>query len=149
MTDRPEGLPTTGGQGPLGAMPTRIHGGTPSMSAETEKMSSPPLTDCLAARCLAPAPRVAAGRGPRWRGRPPARAPPAPVAAWLTQTGSGKRRRRNNRRRREGARSNFSFILKAKGNWWVILKGHCLMSGHGLGGQVSPAPAKWNMNVFS
>ena len=59
-------LTTTGGQGPPGAMPKRIHGGmTPSKNAETEKMSLPPLTDRLAARCLAPAPRVAAGRGPR------------------------------------------------------------------------------------
>ena len=59
-------LTTTGGQGPPGAMPKRIHGGmTPSKNAETEKMSLPPLTDRLAARCLAPAPRAAAGRGPR------------------------------------------------------------------------------------
>ena len=59
-------LTTTGGQGPPGAMSKRIHGGmTPSKSAETEKMSLSPLTDRLAARCLAPAPRVAAGRGPR------------------------------------------------------------------------------------
>ena len=59
-------LTTTGGHGPPGAMPKRIHGGmTPSKNAETEKMSLPPLTDRLAARCLAPAPRVAAGRGPR------------------------------------------------------------------------------------